>query len=444
MHELTNPQQLEATDRTAVRSGGGPGTESSNTVPLTSISDYSTSVLRTGIDSLYLSYPGSLNPVMAAKLAKLKELAQSRFSCESELAQLPLGEQLMEVRGNGRHPYAYVLDDGWFHIELAKLGAQRLPMAYCRIASSLLTSMGYESAVAVLDHVVAQFGVTEGQPNVSRVDVCVDFVTDYSLDQLSESEFVSKARSFSRHMVSRQFSGMSFSAGSPTSARLYNKTLEIQSKQRPRPELELLWKSKGWNGAQDVWRLEFQLRRESLAAFDLVPYAKMANSLYPLWHYCTQQWLRHTVPSTTDKTQSRWPTTSFWQTLQSAVWDGDEDTRLSRNYPDRGRPPCDRSLYINGLSVLTSFAAREGYIDAGEAAQAYLEAAKHFHDQRAMRSVFSGREDGINVDFEEYFREKVNAKRRAYNTGKNEPIQAGEHPGAAAAAEAYRLAKDGE
>ena len=395
------------------------GTKSSNTVPSTSINSSNTKVLRTGIDSLYVSYRGQMYNDSSIKLGELKKLAQSDSTLDSSLAQYRAGDQILEVRGNGRHPYAYVLVDGWFRLELAKLNARKLPMAYSKISSHLLTAMGHDFAMDALNSVICTIGRLESSPNVSRIDLCVDFLTDCPLDQLCEHEFVTKARSFDRHTVAREFSGFSFSAGASTSARLYNKTLEMKTKKHPRPDLELQWRKNGWDGEQNVWRLEFQFRRSTLAAFNLVPWDIAKNSCAELWEYATKNWLRHTYPSFTDNTQSRWPTSSYWEALQNADWGNKANSTLSRIYPDKSRVPSDDFLYINGLSTLTSFAAREGYVHIDDAVQAYVEAVKDFHD---------GRVDRTGIDFENYFRQKVDAKHRTYNTAFNEPVEGGTHP----------------
>jgi hypothetical protein len=420
------------------------GTKPSNTVPPTSINQSNTRILRTGVDGLYLSYQGEMHGDAAIRLSELKQLAQSDKGSDSVLAQFKVGEQLLEVLGHGRPPYTYVLVDGWFRLEVAKEGAMRLPMAYCKIASSLLTAMGHDSAVDALDNVISAIGSTESQPNVSRIDICADFITDQPLDQLAERGFVTKAHSFSRHTVARQFSGFSFSAGSPTSGRLYNKTLEMVSKNRPRPDLELQWRQNGWDGAQDVWRLEFQLRRETLAAFKLVPYKDAVSALPDLWKYATRNWLRHTLPSSTDTTQSRWSTSPFWLALQEAEWNGGTPHPMTRHYPEKGRTPSDEFLFINGLSTLTSFAAKEGYLNAGEAMEAYLEAAREFHDARSQESAERDRKKGADVDFSEYFRQKIESKRRSYNTAQNQPLDDGVHPADKAVAREYKKRSDGE
>ena len=96
MHE----QQQEITpaaipDRTERRlvaeprgtAGGAAGAPPSNTAPVNSLKGGSVKILRTGIDSLYLSYPGTLAAESTVALEALKELAQSMIRLGSLLAQ---------------------------------------------------------------------------------------------------------------------------------------------------------------------------------------------------------------------------------------------------------------------------------------------------------------------------------------------------------------------
>ncbi|WP_305907844.1 hypothetical protein Q9L42_013695 [Methylomarinum sp. Ch1-1] len=68
--------------------------------------------------------------------------------------------------------------------------------------------------------------------------------------------------------------------------------------------------------------------------------------------------------------------------------------------------PSDRWLFINGLSGLTSFMAREGINDPEQAFQAFFDAAKHFHN---LESDYNGK------SFTDYLREKAAAKARRFN-----------------------------
>ncbi|GAB5500199.1 MAG: hypothetical protein PsegKO_25100 [Pseudohongiellaceae bacterium] len=441
MQRLTNPQQEKATDRTALRSGGGLGTESSNTVPSTSNSNSPNQVLRTGVDSLYVTFQGSLSESMSARLIELKRKAQSPRESDAAFAQVTLDDHIFEVKGNGRNPYAYVLISTNFHIEVAKCDAKLLPLAYCKISSEALTRYGPAVALIELTAIVGGLGSLEGIPAVSRVDLCADFMTDRCLGHIQESEFVTKARSFDRHTVKRQFSGFSFSAGAKLSARLYDKTLEMRSKNRPRPYLEGLWLKCGWDGHQPVWRMEFQFRREAARSLSITTTQDLLSNLGGLWRYASFEWLRHTLPSDTDKTQSRWPTSDWWLTLQLADWLGDSFP-VKRVDPTEPHAPSDDFLFINGLSALTSFSAREGYSDPEEAVQAFLRDARSFHDARA---------DVVGADFDNYYRQKVENKRRLYGTAMNQPPDGKRHPGDEAVtrdlqrrAREFRKVKDGE
>jgi hypothetical protein len=438
----TNKNEVLAVPAPQVRqslNSGSLGTESSNTVPPTCNTD--TIILRTGIDSLYLTYRGELRESSNARLIKCKQLAQSEVPSKASLAQYEIDDHIFEVYGNGRNPYAFILADSNYRIEIAKLGAKLIPMAYCKISSETLTILGADRAVQELTALVSKLGSLDGPPSVSRADICTDFVTQADLSAISEKDFVTKARSFDRHTVRRQFSGFSFSARAPLSARLYNKSLEMQCNYQ-RPYLEKLWFDAGWNGSLNVWRMEFQFRRAALRQLSIVTYKDLALSLSGLWAHSTNDWLKHTVPSISDKTQTRWPCSNFWREMQQAPWESATEQKLTRVNLERGRVPSDNYLFINGISPLTSFCAREGIERADDGAIAFVAAARHFHN---ARSVDTG------VDFVNYFTQKIEDKRKAYNVALNSPLDGGIHPAdkavtnsLRAAAREYRKAKDGE
>ncbi|MEZ5492644.1 MAG: hypothetical protein R3F50_20365 [Gammaproteobacteria bacterium] len=420
--------------RPAPDGGSGKGTQSSNTVPSNCIDTSNTRILRTGIDSLYLTYQGHLSDESSIRLTELKKLAQSSSASSVNLAQFRVDPHVFEVKGNGRHPFAYILEDGTFRIEAAKQDAKQAPLAYAKVSSELLTVAGPDAALDVLQKVIDVLGAVTAGPNVARVDLCVDFLTDYPLERITDAEFVTKARSMSRHSEMRRFSGISFAVGAGLSARLYNKTLEMRSKNNTRPYLKALWHEAGWDGDQDVWRLEFQFRRDALRTLDIVSYKELKDCLGGLWQYCTHQWLKHTVPNLADQTQTRWPVSSLWEVLQGADW-GDTCRILTRHKVERGRPPSDRHLFVNGLSPLTSFSAREGYTHAGEASEAFLKAAQDYHD---------GTSQITGVSFDDYYRTKVEEKRRFYNAGPNKPLGDGPHPADKAVSREYRKRSDGD
>jgi len=58
-------------------------------------------LLRFGVDSLYLSYPGVMSEDWDQKLARLKELAQMEDDLNQSIAQVTICEHLFEVRDKG-------------------------------------------------------------------------------------------------------------------------------------------------------------------------------------------------------------------------------------------------------------------------------------------------------------------------------------------------------
>jgi hypothetical protein len=53
---------------------------------------------------------------------------------------------------------------------------------------------------------------------------------------------------------------------SPVSCCIYHKTAEIKQKSPTKAWFYDLWKRNGWDGASEVWRVEFRLTREFLHA----------------------------------------------------------------------------------------------------------------------------------------------------------------------------------
>ena len=122
--------------------GGAPP---SNTAPHNSKSTLPDGfrLLRLAVDSLYLSYPGDLEPSVLATLMKLKAYAQSEHPEEQAKAQYVLGHHVFEVKDRGAGRFPFVLVDNTFRIQLSKPG-KKLPMAYVQASAEYLAHVGPE------------------------------------------------------------------------------------------------------------------------------------------------------------------------------------------------------------------------------------------------------------------------------------------------------------
>ncbi len=112
---------------------------------------------------------------------------------------------------------------------------------------------------------------------------------------------------------------------SPISCRLYDKlaSLKVQNKEY----LKEIWQENGWDRESPVWRVEFHLTGqflesaglhldEDLAIIDLRDFDAIAGVIESLWQYCTNKWLRHVYPNSTDSNKRRWRISSWWEVVR--------------------------------------------------------------------------------------------------------------------------------
>ncbi|NNM80577.1 MAG: hypothetical protein HKM01_09020 [Gallionella sp.] len=406
--------------------GASEGTPPTNRVPLKYNPEQS-KLLRFGVDSLYLSYPGVMSEDWDNKLARLKELAQQEDDLSQSIAQVTICEHLFEVRDKGAGRFAYVLVDNAYRIQASNARSKSLPLAYVQISSEYLTHAGIEQAEQALRHIVHTLGVVHEPANISRVDLYADFCADCEMDAFEPlRDWVTRVETLTLHYSFGRFSGWSFGSGGDVVARLYDKTLEVEKKSH-KFYLHELWKAARWDGERQVWRMEFEAKRNALVSLQLPKLAHLLPNQAALWRYLTKNWLRLTVPTETDSNRARWSNHPLWDFITSAFDSTNEQAKLQRFNP--ARLPEDERLFVHGLGAITSFMASRGIEDIGEGIGEYVHQAKAYH---VTRSGF--KPDGM----ERYVGRKVKAKNRLYNTVLN--AQPPEHQSIETA---HQRAKDG-
>lgn len=407
------------------------GAPPSNTAPSNYIDDTNTQVLRYGVDSLYLSYPGTLSKQAEQRLLGLKLAAKGSDEQEQSNAQFRIKDHLLEVKDRGRGKFQFVLQDNCFDISVSSSSSVALPLAYTQLSSELLTAVGVTEAEKMLRYIINTLGLASEAPNISRVDLFVDFTTSAPLETINHLAWVTRAQKISAYYINRALSGWSVGLGGSLGARLYNKTLELNKSKKD--YLKPLWKMSGWNESDQVWRLEFELKRDALKELGIIKVDDLLPNTGSLWRYGTSTWLRLTSPNDRDENQTRWPTHPLWQALSAIEWDNAPALPMGRLRHQR--VPHDESLFINGLGGITSFMAREGITDLGEGFGEFLARAQHFHDSKGHRQ---------GKDFADYVQDKVASKGRKYNTIHNKDNSLEAKVQAKAAKETYRKGRDGE
>jgi hypothetical protein len=403
-----------------------------NTAPANCNPGGTVKIVRQGIDSLYLSYPGKISLEIDLKLKTLKELAQSEIPLDQALAFYEIGAHQYEVMGKGSQYYPYVLRDKAHYLKVSSFKSKQMPLAYIQIDSQWLAGKGINPAVTELDDIVAELGQVEDVAQISRADLYVDFVADCDIEAFQPGQFVSRAKRISTHTMERVFTGYSIGLGGDISARLYDKTREIADVSH-KDYLFPLWQAQGWEQGETVYRLEFQLERTTLKSHDIMTVPELMRSLGQLWRYATLNWLKLTIPSQTDTTKSRWPLHSLWAALADVDW---PDTLEGVSVPLRSQnTPSDRYICENGLGGLTSLMAREGITDPLVAFDSFYDLVKAYHNDRRH---FTG------IDFSEYLREKAALKAKRYNRLYPGMKASRDRKLAEVTAKAYRKLKDGE
>jgi dsDNA-binding SOS-regulon protein len=246
---------------------------------------------------------------------KLKEYAQ-----ETGKEQLiELGDLLLIVHRNGQKFYSYKLSCKDFSIAFAEKEMKSNSPIFVRFMSSYIWSFGYKRAYEQFMEWFKCFNVKPTIDRLSRIDICVD--TDQSrFIQNDVKGVVTKARSNTEHFVNevytngRTFSGFTFGRGGPMLARIYNKSLEI--KKSGKVWFYEIWSERGWDGENDVWRVEFQLRREALKELSIDTFDKLLDKVNELWTYLSGDWLTIRQPSRDNV--SRWKIKNKWKLIQKA------------------------------------------------------------------------------------------------------------------------------
>jgi hypothetical protein len=365
-------------------------------------------LLRVGVDSLYLSFYGTLLTAAQQELILSKHAAQSGDPAENAYAQWVIGKHVFEVSDKGRPGYAFILRDNAFQIALRSGDGNRLPVAYVQVSSEYLAHHRLEEAVKTICSIIGDLAETDEFPVISRIDLYADFQTSTDISAIPRDAWITQATGIDTYARRGKFTGWVFGAGGILSARLYDKTAEIEQKSG-KTFFHELWKRSGWDGQSTVWRLELQFRREVLSQFKIWGFDQLKEKLGGLWLGVLDSWLRLVVPDPTDSNRARWPLHPLWVKLSEIRWRLD-DVPLTRSYTPARVPALDK-LYRTFTALLTSFMTVRGIKVYGEGVVALMESCREFHEGWCR--------DKLNISFEDWLAQKLALKARQFNTRAN-------------------------
>ncbi|WP_293399518.1 hypothetical protein [Polaromonas sp.] len=411
-------------------SEGIQGASPSNTAPHNSNNTLPDGfrLLRLGVDSLYLSYPGDLHPGVLTRLTELKGKAQSPDLVEQAKAQFVAGDHIFEVKDKGAGLFPFVLDDNAFRIQFSRPN-KKLPMAYVKISAEYLAHKGPRPIQDELEKLLAEFGELTGRNMVSRIDLAADFSSPCVMDSWHRSAWVTRAVEIHSYAKDQQFTGWTIGMGGVIAARLYDKTKEISHSGKS--WAESLWIPAGWLPGQQVWRLEFECKRDYLKERGLSSLESVLVNLNGLWSYATTEWLRLTEPNPNDSTRARWPTHPLWTALASVDWETSGGVLLKRF--SNARLPDEKRLYGTVFSSLASYMAIHQLDDKNVAIDGLL---------GDMHQHFQGLAYNQGLEVDELLAQRIAARSRLFNSGVN--YQEAQEPEESEGVKAYRKASRGD
>jgi len=316
-----------------------------------------TRALLAGPDTLYFSCDAAISDEMRARLDAEKVTAQIKATTERTV-HCPewLGARVCPQGARGG--YAFLIETEDFSVKLLGERIQRRPGVYIELRSHALhTHPGgpqgaCEAALAWVREklfadqaeTIAPSAISFATAKLSRADLHIDWQGGYSPTLSGASEelrrFIRPGKTkWAFHGQGLHPTGYSFGRGH-IQARIYNKTRETQEKANE-AYAALLAARNGvaFDPKRDVWRLEFQLRREGATGFKL--YAPPEEDDYEaeieaeldaedlqhigtlprffarmgeLFRYLTVHWLR-LVEDNGSANRSRWPTHPTWAQL---------------------------------------------------------------------------------------------------------------------------------
>ncbi len=358
-------------------------------------------VVLAGPDTLYFSCDAAISDEMRARLDAEKTAAQIKATTERTV-HCPdwLGARVCPQGARGG--YAFLIETEDFSVKLLGERIQHRPGVYIELRSHTLhTHPGgpqgaCEAALSwVRDHRFADQGetlapsaISFATAKLSRADIHIDWQGGYTPTLSGASEelrcFIRPGKTkWAFHGQGLHPTGYAFGRGH-IQARIYNKTHETAEKANDAyAALLTVRNGAAFDPQRDVWRLEFQLRREGAKGFKLyAPPEEGADEaeieaeldaedlqhigtlprffarMHELFLYLTQHWLR-LVEDNGSANRSRWPMHPTWVQLRAQFASqstppplDDETRRLVRGARYSGKSRILRRLALGVVKSL--------------------------------------------------------------------------------------------
>ena len=335
-----------------------------------------------GFDSVYCAYflqPTGRNPLDFQQLAELQESIRQSKHKNSIVITLGNSDFLLKAYGT-KSGYPFVIENGDFNIQL---GEYNKPNFYVQFFSQALWR---ESAYLLHEKFLkwaASVGFTPYRPeSLSRIDYCFDY--DMPEIDFDEDSFKSLSVKDSKHRGGRKDQTFTFGGGGDIMLRVYDKVAEIKQKSAK------VWFYTLWGQDENVWRIEWQVRKEVLKDFDIVTFADLQKQIGDLLRYLATDHTSLRIP-TDDSNSSRWPIHPLWVDLLERIGELNQ-LGISRIHGQNSvleermvRMAIAMHGYLKMVAAVHCVQAGKALIDVNEALRVIDSRIKNLHEPLGWR-----------------------------------------------------------
>lgn len=323
-----------------------------------------------GMDTIHCSYHfGISNSVIDfAELRVFKEeLRQSRLKRE-KLITLGGKEFMLQPYGT-RSGYPFVIEDRDFRIQLGEYNRPNFFVAFKSEALWDKSPWELNDEFLAWAKSIGLF-IVEGE-SLSRVD----YSFDYYLPKVDfdEDSFLVRSKKDCKYRENKEPQTFAFGQGTDIMLRVYNKVDEIIQKSGK------VWFFDLWERDTDVWRIEFQIRKEVLKDYGIIAFEDLITNSGDLLGYLVETHATLRVKGESDN-QASWPLHPLWVDLQNQVHEigfGKARKRVDRQLSIEARK---KRMAISMLGYLKRFGSFRSY-ELGEEFATLDESLAYFKDE---------------------------------------------------------------
>ncbi len=261
--------------------------------------------LLSGLDTVQAAY--YLRPQFQAgflfePLMVSKERLRADKNRKGELLQIGSEAFLLQAYGS-KSGYPLVLDHLDFTIECGEFNN---PSFYVTYRSKALWQKGAKALHETFLAWAESVGLVIVRPEkLSRVDFAFDY-------QLAEPDFdsdsvVSLSTKDAQYRGDRKVQTIQYGKGDVV-LRIYNKVVEIEERS------DKVWLFQLWGVSADVWRIEWQVRKDVLRRFSVRTFADLFDGYGDVLRYLASEHDTMRIPNG-DTNRSRWPVHPLWVDL---------------------------------------------------------------------------------------------------------------------------------